>query len=158
MIAQHSPFSINGTRRISWCEVKVKVGKMHAGKAATWSMTLLFTPHRVTTEGTATTAEVTVPVGQPRFRGSWEHAADEAPHDACSFSEAYGRHDWQRAIATAIRVNLPLIGFNKACVSIDVRGTESPLGIDIEPGHGYWGARAESAGGAEGRYPKEMRK
>lgn len=134
-------------------------------------MTPLFTPHRVTTEGTATTAEVTVPDGDPRFRGAWFHAAQPAHTHRFSPSTTFGglgftnkspndngdvpnntaesEHDNATTTVapdgyTAIRVNLPPIGFNKARVSIQIESTieldlidlEVPAVVVIDPGHG----------------------
>jgi N-acetylmuramoyl-L-alanine amidase len=144
------------TRRIAWREIKVKVGKMLAGKTVTWSMTPLFTPRIEMGSATNIGEMIAVPVGEPCFRGDKAHAARVQDRHPFGPSEHFGsiynfevtNRDKTTIDAqgyTAIRVNLPPIGFNKARVSIEISGVpgkldlidlEVPAVIVIDPGHG----------------------
>ncbi len=147
--------------RIAWRDIKVKFDKLLVGKKITWSMNPLYTPSVVKSTGPA---EVLAPDPKgPRFRGSWDHAEETASKDAFSPSIAYGKHDWVRLLPTsgstpgtattivkeegytAIRVNLPPIGFNKAKIKIAIEGLDFeidlidlvvPAVVVIDPGHG----------------------
>ncbi len=129
------------TNRIAHRELKVRVGVVLKNKKVTWSMDPKFTP-----EGQS----------EPSFRGDWAEAA--ATHqDRFEASTAYGAHSYSRISQeqaettigvdgfTAIRVNLPPIGFNKARIKIQVEGTQTPIELGdldvqavivIDPGHG----------------------
>jgi N-acetylmuramoyl-L-alanine amidase len=153
------------TRRIAWRDLKVKIGSELSNKTVTWRMTPQFTPHIELGSPTNIGEMITVPdPNGPRFRGSWEHAENEAHQNAFSASEDYGSsYNWNRRTATtgstpgeattkvhddgytAIRVNVPPIGFNKARVSIQIEGSsnwidlidlEVPAVVVIDPGHG----------------------
>jgi len=150
------------TIRIAWRDMKVKIGKCLAGKKVTWSMTPLFTPWHATAEHPEGEPE-----SAPRFRGKWGTAANAAHRNRFSASSQYGAHDFaaldpeteagtnkqvhQRARTTvdddgytAIRVNLPPIGFNKARIRIEIENRPPLDLIDLEvsavvvidPGHG----------------------
>jgi N-acetylmuramoyl-L-alanine amidase len=129
------------TNRIAHREMKVKVGSALKDKKITWTMDAKFTP-----EGQS----------QPSFRGDWASAA--ATHrDRFETSTAYGAHAYRRISQeqaettvdadgfTAIRVNVPPIGFNKARIKIQIEGTTPPVElidldvqavVVIDPGHG----------------------
>jgi N-acetylmuramoyl-L-alanine amidase len=139
--------------RIAWRDMKVKVGKHLVGKKVTWTMTPEFTP--IQENGT--------PEAKARFRGKWDTAKNSIHRDAFSKSEKYGENGWLLVAPTsgsisgsatttvdsdgytAIRVNLPPIGFNKARVKVNIDGVvtaidlielEVPAVIVIDPGHG----------------------
>jgi N-acetylmuramoyl-L-alanine amidase len=175
--------------------VKVKVGKMLAGKTVNWSMTAQFTPF-VVTSGVGVPPEVLGPDPDgPRFRGKWAHAATVAHLHRFSPSTAYqsaglggnfsfanlnlaadangdlpeggteSSHDRATTTVdpdgyTAIRVNLPPIGFNKARVSIQIAGftpidlldLEVPAVVVIDPGHGRLPIRNNSSAGTTGLF------
>lgn len=141
--------------RISWRDMKVRIGTPLAGKWVTWSMTPLFTPW--VWAGVPYSADHFVPdPNGPSFRGKWGTAANEAHRHRFSASCAYGAHDyeaWTQMMEeetnapitltartkvdadgyAAIRVNLPPIGFNKARVAVQIEGTNAPLElIDLE--------------------------
>jgi N-acetylmuramoyl-L-alanine amidase len=173
------------TRRIAWREVKVKIGNIYEGKTVEWSMTPQFTPSVVTTPATATTAEVLGlhPDG-PRFRGSWSTAAQAGHRHRFAPSIAYEDYEFEtiphgngetgtneelsgRATTiiedgyTAIRVNLPPIGFNKARISIKIEGSETkldlldlevPAVVVIDPGHGRVAIPNDSKDGTIGEF------
>jgi N-acetylmuramoyl-L-alanine amidase len=128
----------------------------------------LFTPCIEVGSATDIGQMIVVPdSGGPRFRGSWAHAyhSDNGAVDyrrSFTPSEAYGEHAFALGTPTAgatpgtatttvdpdgytaIRVNLPPIGFNKARVSIQIDGftpinlldLEVPTVVVIDPGHG----------------------
>jgi N-acetylmuramoyl-L-alanine amidase len=173
-----NPITDASTQRIAWREVKVKIGKVFAGSTVTWTMRHLFTPHRVTTPGTATTPEITAPDGDPRFRGSWAHAI-QAYRQSFTASQFYGANGFEPGEPTsestpgtasttvdpngytAIRVNLPPIAFNKARVSIqidalpdtlDLIDHEVPAVVVIDPGHGVGPIRNDSKDGTTGKF------
>jgi N-acetylmuramoyl-L-alanine amidase len=129
------------TNRIAHREMKVKVGSTLKDKKITWTMDAKFTP-----EGQS----------QPSFRGDWARAA--ATHrDRFETSTAYGAHAYRKISQeqaettvdadgfTAIRVNVPPIGFNKARIKMQIEGTTTPVElidldvqavVVIDPGHG----------------------
>ena len=129
------------TNRIAHREMKVKVGSALKDKKITWTMDARFTP-----EGQS----------QPSFRGDWARAA-AAHRDRFETSTAYGSHAYRRISQeqgettvdtegfTAIRVNVPPIGFNKARIKIQIEGTTTTIElidldvqavVVIDPGHG----------------------
>lgn len=129
------------TNRIAHREMKVKVGSALKDKKITWTMDAKFTP-----EGQS----------QPSFRGDWARAAT-THRDRFETSTAYGAHAYRRISQeqaettvdadgfTAIRVNVPPIGFNKARIKIQIEGTTTPVElidldvqavVVIDPGHG----------------------
>jgi N-acetylmuramoyl-L-alanine amidase len=173
------------TCRIAWREVRVKIGNIYEGKTVEWSMTPQFTPSVVTTPATSTTAEVLgLHPNGPRFRGSWSTAAQPAHQHRFAASNEYGDHEFEtipyangeaasngelsgRATTvvedghTAIRVNLPPIGFNKARISIRIDGSETkldlldlevPAVVVIDPGHGRVAILNDSSDGATGLF------
>lgn len=162
--------------RIAWRDMKVKIGKPLAGKTVTWSMTPQFTPLQA--DGT--------PEAAPRFRGKWGSAAIATYRHRFSATEKYkvvdDDYDYESMTQmletggtvgvtitaqttvdadgyTAIRVNLPPIGFNKARIKIEIEDVEDeidlidlevPAVIVIDPGHGTGGFTDGSAGGSVG--------
>lgn len=159
------------TRRIAWREIKIKAGKYFAGKTVTWSMTEQFTPSEEFWPGAPHGADYRAlrpEPGGPRFRGEWTHAYHNENGQvdyrrSFSPSETYDTHDFEVKTRTnesspgsatttvdpdgysAIRVNLPPIGFNKARISIEIAGVpgnlnildlEVPAVVVIDPGHG----------------------
>ena len=142
--------------RIAWRDLKVKLSPRLAGKTITWSMEPLFIKKA--------TVEDPGP-HQPMFKGLWGKAANPNYRHMFSASEKYGLHDYElgqvaingeagKATAsttvdeggyTAIRVNMPPIGFNKARVKVKIGAIEEelhlidlevPAVIVIDPGHG----------------------
>jgi N-acetylmuramoyl-L-alanine amidase len=146
------------TVRIAWRDMKVKIGKAMSGKKVTWSMEPLFIPSYD-------------PNGSnmpPAFRGKWGAAANANHRHRFSASEKYGENDYETLTQmleagtnanvtitaettvdtegyTAIRVNLPPVGFNKAQITIAIEDVEEeidlidlevPAMISIDPGHG----------------------
>jgi N-acetylmuramoyl-L-alanine amidase len=118
--------------------VKVRVPELMEGETVRWSMTPQFTP-----DGEA----------QPRFRGHWpqEHPDRFEPADAENYylfersSEVEGRTTIDNDGETAVRLNIPSIGFNKARVKMDFENHpgafveidfEVPAVVVIDPGHG----------------------
>jgi hypothetical protein len=117
--------------------------------------------------------------GPPHFRGKWGSAGLAGHRHRFSQSEAYPGHPCQQTTIlgesetfanvsteaqttvdpegyTAIRVNLPPIGFNKARVSIeidrpgpklDLLDLEVPAGVVSDPGHGVHPLRREQSKG-----------
>jgi N-acetylmuramoyl-L-alanine amidase len=155
------------TIRIAWRDMKVKVGKNFAGKTVTWTMKPLFIAHRE--DGTI--------ANSAKFRGKWETASHPMHRYAFSKSEKYGDHEWNplndtnESISlkattkvdndgyTAIRVNMPPIGLNKARINasiettlgnVDVIDLEVPAVVVIDPGHGIGNATPSNAIGATG--------
>ena len=129
--------------RIAHREIKIRIGGGGTleGKEVTWSMEPLFAP-----EGQE----------DPIFRGDW---ADSANHsDRFESSQTYGAYDFSRTSQeqgkttidaqgySAIRVNLPPIGFNRARINIEIEDAsgrpikaidvEVPAVVVIDPGHG----------------------
>jgi N-acetylmuramoyl-L-alanine amidase len=137
-------------------ELKIRVhtvgrpANVHAGKRVTWSMTPLFTAPGAETAS---------------FRGNWDQAnAGHRDRFEASFhfgDSGFARIDQERASTTvdaegysAIRVNLPPIGFNAARIRVSVEDHEEemdladltvPAVIVIDPGHG--GMRDEGDSG-----------
>ena len=170
--------------RIAWRDMKVKIGKIFAGKEVTWSMTPQFTPSEEFWPGVpypANYRDLRPVSGGHRFRGSWTHAAAANHKHRFSPSTAYvsdglegnynfnnffppllnsdgdlpqgsfeSEHDRATTTVdsdgyTAIRVNMPPIGFNKARIKIQIEDTdgtidlinmEVPAIVTIDPGHG----------------------
>ena len=144
--------------RIAWRDMKVNVGKSLTGKKITWSMTPQFTPMKA--DGT--------PEPTPRFRGAWGTAINPVHRHQFSASEKYGSHDYESITQmleadtnagvtitaqttvdvhgyTAVRVNLPPVGFNKSQIKIRIEDSsaeidlielEVPAVIVVDAGHG----------------------
>ncbi|MES2995410.1 MAG: N-acetylmuramoyl-L-alanine amidase [Verrucomicrobiota bacterium] len=131
--------------RIAHRELKVRIGEALAGKTVTWTMEPLFIPHY----------DPNGPNLPPVFRGQWTHSTNHS--DRFETSAVYGANGFTRlsqesgrtTVAndgfTAIRVNLPPVGFNRARVWIQIEGTISPIDlidmevpaiVVIDPGHG----------------------
>jgi len=158
--------------RIAHREVKIRVtgngqpASAFQGRKVTWTMAPLFTA-----PGASGAA----------FRGDWAQAA-QAHRDRFEASATFGASGFARsgqASATttvdaegysAIRVNLPPIGFNAARVSVQVEGMdeaeelidlEVPAVIVLDPGHGGTtnlpGSDADHAQGASsGVHEKDL--
>lgn len=178
------------TIRIAWRDMKVKIGEMFIGKKVTWTMTPQFTPSVVTSSGPP---EVIAPdPSGPRFRGKWGTAENSVHRHQFSASERYGNMNYESMAQafesetnsgytvvaqttvdgdgyTAIRVNLPPIGFNKARINIEIEGVpddldlidlEVPAVVVIDPGHGGTGRIDRSDGNhatsATGKLEKNM--
>ena len=156
--ATPTPLNDASAIRIAWRDMKVKIGAPLAGKKVTWSMTPQFTPLK--SDGR--------PEAAPRFRGKWGTAANTVHRHRFSASEKHGVNGYESIAQiletetsanlttvaqttidaegyTAIRVNLPPIGFNKARIKIQIEGTEGeidlidlevPAVVVIDPGHG----------------------
>lgn len=137
--------------RISWRDMKVKIGSEFDGKTVTWSMEPLFVPP-VTTQN---------PNPVPVFRGKWRAAADVDHRHGFSASDNYvdssnGDFDFTRsgipplggtgpdanvilgaettvdsAGYTAIRVNQPPIGFNKVRITISIEDVVYPNNLPV---------------------------
>jgi len=143
------------TVRIAWRDMKVKIGVPFAGKTVQWSMTAQFTP----------TQENGDPEEAARMRGDWNQAENSEYRYNFSVSEKYEASDHHFARGsgtdvdqtattsvdlagyTAIRVNFPPIGFNKARIALvidptglnipaDLIDLEVPAIVVIDPGHG----------------------
>ncbi len=146
--------------RIAWRELKVKIGSALKDKKVTWSMDPLFT-RSFDPNG------LNLP---PVFRGSWDRAV-AAHRDRFEASTTFTAHSYRRVSQeqgettidadgfTAIRVNVPPIGLNKARIKIQIEGTTSPLElidlevpgvIVIDPGHGIGAAGGSNALGGTG--------
>jgi N-acetylmuramoyl-L-alanine amidase len=157
--------------RIAWREIKVRIGKNFADKTVEWSMEPLFVPP----------FDPIGPIPDPRFRGKWGTAANVEHRNRFSPSGAYGAHGFEaldpqtesgtdatvhtRARTTvdengytAIRVNLPPVGFNKARISIEIEDhpalaildLEVPAVVVIDPGHGSGRPTGGSGEGGRG--------
>jgi N-acetylmuramoyl-L-alanine amidase len=119
--------------------LKARVPEMMAGQPVRWSMTPQFTP-----EGEA----------QPRFRGQWPAAHPdrfEASDGQTNYYQ-FNRESQEEGTTiidadgeTAVRINLPPIGFNKARVRMEFENYpgafveidfEVPAVVVIDPGHG----------------------
>lgn len=146
--------------RIAWRELKVKIGSALMDKKVTWSMDPLFTR----------SFDPNSPNLPPVFRGSWDRAV--AGHrDRFEASTAFTAHSYRRVSQeqgettidadgfTALRVNVPPIGLNKARIKIQIEGTTSPIElinlevpgvIVIDPGHGIGAAGGSNEFGTEG--------
>jgi N-acetylmuramoyl-L-alanine amidase len=141
--------------RIAHRELKVSIGSALKDKKVTWSMEAKFTP-----TGSS----------QPRFRGDWATAA-EAHRNRFEASTTYGANgfteDSQEQAKTtvdangftAIRVNVPPWGLNKARIKIQIEGTTTPIDlidlevpgvIVIDPGHGIGPAGSSNEIGGTG--------
>ncbi|MBN8459262.1 MAG: N-acetylmuramoyl-L-alanine amidase [Verrucomicrobia bacterium] len=136
--------------RIAHREMRMRIvdGSILLGHTLTWSMEPLFMP---------------LTGGPAVFRGDWAHAA-EGHRDRFESSGHYGAHGFVRTGQTgattvlgydipagmlcgsAIRANLPPIGFNKGRLRVAIQGIagtpakvadiEVPPVIVIDPGHG----------------------
>jgi N-acetylmuramoyl-L-alanine amidase len=156
--ATPTPLNDASAIRIAWRDMKVKIGAPMTGKKVTWSMTPQFTP--LQSDGS--------PEAAPRFRGKWGTAANTFHRHRFSASEKYGVNGYESIAQiletetsanvttvaqttvdadgyTAIRVNVPPIGFNRARIRIQIEGTAAPIDlidmevpavIVIDPGHG----------------------
>lgn len=141
--------------RIAHREMKVSIGSALKNKKVTWSMEAKFTP---------------TGASQPRFRGDWATAA-ETHRNRFEASTTYGANTYRRVSQeqgettvdangfTAIRVNVPPWGLNKACIKIQIEGTTTPIElidlevpgvIVIDPGHGIGAAGSSNAIGGSG--------
>lgn len=110
--------------RIAHRELKVRIGEALKGKEVTWTLEPLFVPHY----------DPNGPNLPPIFRGEWSDSPVEAHQNAFEASSVYGANGFEiesgegeDAVAkttvaddgfTAIRVNVPPIGFNQARVRI----------------------------------------
>ena len=134
------------TNKISHRELKVRIGEVLKGKAVTWTMEPGFIPN-YSPNG---------PNLPPVFRGSWTTAA--ASHqNRFEASTAYGANGFTSLSQesglttvtddgfTAIRVNIPPVGYNVAKIKIQIEGIETPIDlidmevpaiVVIDPGHG----------------------
>ncbi len=148
-----TPFVENGLHgdRIAHRELKVRIGEALKNKKVTWTLEPLFIPGY---------AEVG-PNLPPIFRGEWSDSPIPAHQNAFEASSVYGENEFkivsgegETATAettvsndgfTAVRVNVPPIGFNKARVMIQIEGVNEPINlidmevpavIVIDPGHG----------------------
>lgn len=123
--------------RIAHREIKVKIGDVLKDKKVTWTLEAL-------PGATPTT-----------IRGQWEDS--ETHEDRFEQSTAYTGH-WLRRVSqttsettigadgyTAIRVNVPPIGFNQVRIKIQIEGIGTPIDlidmevpgvVVIDPGHG----------------------
>jgi N-acetylmuramoyl-L-alanine amidase len=123
--------------RIAHRELKVKIGAAMKGKTVTWTLDA-------------------VPDATPAtIRGRWNHSTTHP--DRFETSAAYGANGFTRlsqesgrtTVAddgfTAIRVNVPPVGFNKVRIRIQIEGVttlidlidmEVPGVVVIDPGHG----------------------
>lgn len=138
--------------RIAHREISLRIadGGVLEGRTLNWSMVPLFIPP----DG-----------GDPVFRGDW---ADSAAHpNRFETAEHYGAYAYEtidQATArtqidengeSAIRANLPPIGFNKATLQVSIEGfqgepadvahMEVPAVVVIDPGHGGTDSGATNA-------------
>ena len=141
--------------RIAHRELRVRIGSALKDKKVTWSMEAKFTP---------------TGANQPHFRGDWA-SATEAHRNRFEASTAYGANAYRSLPPaqgetkvdtngfTAIRVNVPPWGLNKARIKIQIEGTitsidlidlEVPGVIVIDPGHGTGAAGSSNAIGGVG--------
>ena len=134
------------TNKIAHRELKVRIGEALKGKTVTWTMEPGFIPNY----------SPTGPNLPPVFRGNWTTAAAShrnrfeastayGANEFTSLSQASGRTTVADDGFTAIRVNVPPVGYNVAKIKIQIEGTASPIDlIDMEvpaivvvdPGHG----------------------
>lgn len=169
-LASPEPLNDASAIGVAWRDMRVKIGKSWAGKKITWFMAPLFIPS-VVNSGESSEILTPDPAGA-KFRGSWSYAVEKTYRDAFSSSLVYEKHEWVRGDATsdsvpgtaittvdpegytAIRVNLPPVGFNKAKIKIKIEGIETeidlidfvvPAVVVIDPGHG--GALADGIKG-----------
>jgi N-acetylmuramoyl-L-alanine amidase len=123
--------------RIAHRELKVKIGEVLKGKTVTWTLDA-------------------VPGANPAaIRGRWNHSTSHP--DRFETSVAYGANGFTRlsqesgqtTVAddgfTAIRVNVPPVGFNQVRIRIQIEGVATPIDlidmevpgvVVIDPGHG----------------------
>ncbi|MCG8599527.1 MAG: N-acetylmuramoyl-L-alanine amidase, partial [Verrucomicrobiales bacterium] len=132
--------------RIAHRDIKIKIGDGDGdgdaleGKKVTWNMEALFTPPES---------------GGRVFRGDWsdspnhpnrfEASTEFDTYGFQSVSQAQGQTEIDDKGYTAIRANLPPVGFNKAQIKIQIEGSnefielidmEVPAIVVIDPGHG----------------------
>ncbi|MDN5782201.1 MAG: N-acetylmuramoyl-L-alanine amidase, partial [Luteimonas sp.] len=135
------------TSRIAHREIKIRVASdgqpanAFEGRKVTWTMAPLFVAPDAT---------------DPAFRGDWAQAA-QGHRDRFEAASDFGAHGFARSRQeqatttvdaegnSAIRVNLPPIGFNAARISAQVEGMdqaaelmdlEVPAIVVVDPGHG----------------------
>jgi hypothetical protein len=123
---------------VAYRNLWIRVPGAQAGDKIKWSMKPLFTP----------TGQ-----NEPRFRGQWptEHVNRFEQNSETSgngfelLSQQEARTTLDGSGETAIRINLPPIGFNKAAVKIEIEKFpgataevifEVPAIVVIDPGHG----------------------
>jgi N-acetylmuramoyl-L-alanine amidase len=122
------------TNRIAHREIKLKFDDAYSGKKITWSLT---------ERPGATPAAI---------RGEWSDSATHKDH--FEKSVAYGDNSFKKVSQstlvaedghTAIRMNIPPIGFNQSRIKIQIEGFEEPFDlidmevpavVVIDPGHG----------------------
>jgi N-acetylmuramoyl-L-alanine amidase len=149
--------------RIAHRELKVRIGEALKGKEITWTLEPLFIPH----------FDPNGPNLPPDFRGEWKDSPVAAHQNAFEASSVYGANGFEieagqgeDAVAkttvaddgfTAIRVNVPPIGFNQARIRIQIEGVATPIDlidmevpavIVIDPGHGGTDSGAEGSSDA----------
>jgi N-acetylmuramoyl-L-alanine amidase len=135
---------------IAYRVLKISVPDTFAGETIKWSMTPQFTP-----EG----------ANQAIFRGQWpqEHPNRFEPGDGQenyyqfqAVSQQEGKTTIDADGETAVRINLPPIGFNKARVKLEFESYpgayteidfEVPAVVVIDPGHGGTGRITDPDGG-----------
>lgn len=111
--------------RIAHRELKVKIGEVLEGKTVTWTL------------------DVVPGVTPPAIRGRWDHSPNHS--DGFEASSAYGANGFSRVSEvsgrttvdgdgfTAIRVNVPPVGFNQVRLKIQIEGMTAPADlIDME--------------------------
>ncbi len=139
--------------RIARREMRMRIvdGEILRGKQLTWSMGPLFVPPAG---------------GDPVFRGSWTHSATHPNRHETSthfgengfeaVDQATARTEIDENGESAIRINLPPVGFNKGRLKIEVEDFEGdpakvadmevPAVVVIDPGHGGQPAGGEPGG------------
>ncbi len=150
MIEEHA-----ANNRIAHRELKVSIGAALKDRKVSWSMEAKFTP---------------TGASQPRFRGDWATAA-AAHRNRFEVSTTYGANAYRPVSQeqgettvdaygfTAIRVNVPPWGLNKARIKIQIEGMTTPIDlidlevpgiIVIDPGHGVGPAGSSNEIGGTG--------
>jgi N-acetylmuramoyl-L-alanine amidase len=130
------------TERIAHRELKVRIGEPLKGKTVTWTMEPLFRrtagPYPFEFRGKWTTAAAS---HRNRFEASTAYGAN----GFTSLSQESGRTTVADDGFTAIRVNVPPVGFNASRIKIQIEGIKSlidlidmevPGVVVIDPGHG----------------------
>jgi len=131
--------------RIAHRELKVRIGESFKGKKITWTLEPLFVPNYAETG----------PNLPAVFRGEWSDS--ETHSDRFEPSTVYGANGFTKTSQeeaettvsddgfTAIRVNVPPIGFNQVRIKIQIEGVNTPIDlidmevpgvVVIDPGHG----------------------
>ncbi|MEZ5324999.1 MAG: N-acetylmuramoyl-L-alanine amidase [Verrucomicrobiales bacterium] len=144
------------TNKIAHRELKVKIGEALAGKTVTWTMEPLFVPNY----------NPNGPNLPPVFRGEWSHSSTHP--NRFESSTTYGANGWvgisqassRTTVSndgfTAVRVNVPPIGFNQARIRMQIEGVtalvdlidmEVPAVVVIDPGHGGTDSGAQGGTG-----------